>query len=292
MVKHTPNATFEKVTPKRAAQLLAVNTRNRGLNANQVTTLAREMASGAWVVNGETVKIGVDGSLIDGQHRLAAVVQSGVTSAMLLVEDLPLDHSVQYTTDVGMKRSLNHTLALLGETQTASLASVLRVLWRYKQGWMTSNRQPTFSEALHLLEEHPGVRDAVTEASHSKSAFRASVAAWAIYTTKTIAEYSDEITVEDFEVFWYRVQTGLFDQGVDGDPIVALRNRIALARNSPLMHIQPATYAALTVKTWNSYIDGAPAKVLVWRRGGAHPEGFPLLRGREVLERAGWFESV
>ncbi len=290
MAKHTPNAQFVRVTPKRAAELLAANTHNRGMNASQVSTLAREMSNGEWIINGETVKVAHDGSLIDGQHRLAAIVQSGVPSNLLLVEGLSTDHNVQYTTDVGMKRSLNHTLALLGEKSTASLASALRVLWRFRKGLMLTNQQPAFSEALHLLEQHPGIRDAVTQAGHSKSDFRASTVSWCIYTTKTIAEFDDEISTEDVDVFWQRLQTGLFDQSVEGDPIVALRNKVALARKSPMMRITSQASAALTVKTWNSYIDGTPVKLLTWRRGGANPMGFPVLRGQETLAMLGWFD--
>lgn len=58
---------------------LSRNSNNRNLRGQVIASYARDMKSGAWVLNGETVKIASNGQLLDGQHRLNAVVESGQT---------------------------------------------------------------------------------------------------------------------------------------------------------------------------------------------------------------------
>ncbi len=51
---------------------------------------ANAMKSGEWKYNGESIKVCTDGSLLDGQHRLEACIESGVTFDTLLVTNLRL----------------------------------------------------------------------------------------------------------------------------------------------------------------------------------------------------------
>jgi hypothetical protein len=71
-------STTEFVTPTLAAQWLRANTRNRPLSARVVERIAEEIRGGGWVVNGDAIRFGADGTLYDGQHRLNAIVQAGV----------------------------------------------------------------------------------------------------------------------------------------------------------------------------------------------------------------------
>ena len=73
------------ITPDMAAQMLERNTMNRNISQLNVTRYANDMASGAWEQNGETIKIAEDGTILDGQHRLWAIIESGVTVTMIVV---------------------------------------------------------------------------------------------------------------------------------------------------------------------------------------------------------------
>lgn len=43
-----------------------------------VTRYARDMAAGRWVMNGEPLILDPEGNLLDGRHRLAAVIEARV----------------------------------------------------------------------------------------------------------------------------------------------------------------------------------------------------------------------
>lgn len=53
--------------------------RQRKMQPNKVTQFARDMSSGDWMNSGDPVRVDPELRLIDGQHRCAAVVMSGIT---------------------------------------------------------------------------------------------------------------------------------------------------------------------------------------------------------------------
>lgn len=84
-----PTAVVIDVTPELARVWLRANTRNRNTRERAVTEYARDMVAGHWNLNGEAIKFAYDGSLLDGQHRLRAVIEADATVQMLVVVGLP-----------------------------------------------------------------------------------------------------------------------------------------------------------------------------------------------------------
>ena len=85
-------AKFMDITPEIAEKMLGKNTNNyRRLNSSTVTKYAREMFLGYWQVNGEPIVFSKDGTLLNGQHRLAAIIKSNTTQKMLVVTDVTAD---------------------------------------------------------------------------------------------------------------------------------------------------------------------------------------------------------
>lgn len=65
----------ETITPELAADLLSRNMKNRPVSQQRVRKYMAAMVAGKWLLNGEAIKISIDGRLIDGQHRLKAIIQ-------------------------------------------------------------------------------------------------------------------------------------------------------------------------------------------------------------------------
>ena len=65
------------VTPELAAEWLTHNTHNRGLKPIAIKRFAEDMTTGDWQWNGESIRFAADGTLLDGQNRLHAIVDSG-----------------------------------------------------------------------------------------------------------------------------------------------------------------------------------------------------------------------
>lgn len=80
---------FMAVTPAVAAEWLKNNFRNRPVKEDVVAAYARDMVAGVFITTHQGVAFNDRDELIDGQHRLLAIVKSGVTVKLLVTFGLP-----------------------------------------------------------------------------------------------------------------------------------------------------------------------------------------------------------
>jgi hypothetical protein len=140
---------FEDVTPEMAQEWLdKSNTHNRRIRKNQVAALARDMASNNWLFTGAPISFDWDGRLVDGQHRLAAVVQSGKTLPFVIMRGL--DPRSQSAMDIGSRRLAYDALRLGGvEGDMKNAAAIARSVFMYDEG-----RVPTHLETIKFVQDH------------------------------------------------------------------------------------------------------------------------------------------
>lgn len=81
----------ETITPEIAKEMLTRNVHNRALSVKARDTLAAAMLNGTWRDTADTIKIGEDGTLLDGQHRLSALIKAGVTLVMSVARNVPME---------------------------------------------------------------------------------------------------------------------------------------------------------------------------------------------------------
>lgn len=75
----------ELITPQEAAFLLATQIENqRKLRPTHVAFLADQMSRGVYRFTSETIKIGPDGRMFDGQNRCSAVVRCGIPQRFMV----------------------------------------------------------------------------------------------------------------------------------------------------------------------------------------------------------------
>lgn len=90
------------VTPEIATLMLATNTRNRSLNRKDVNKYATRMINNKWETTHQGIAFDKSGTLADGQHRLTAIVTTGVAVVLLVLWNQP---RVGGPIDDGRKRS-------------------------------------------------------------------------------------------------------------------------------------------------------------------------------------------
>jgi hypothetical protein len=119
------------------------------------------MAAGEFHLNNDAIVINERGELDNGQHRLLAVIKSGVTVRMLVIEHAPAGGFIHY--DQGRKRTVGNVLATMGEANANVLASAsnrgfnLDTATVYPAHWGA----PQIPDLLAWLEANPGLRDSV-----------------------------------------------------------------------------------------------------------------------------------
>lgn len=72
------------VSPAMATDWLRNNFRNRTMSDDVIKAYARDMASGVWTATHQGIAFNDLDQLIDGQHRLRAIILSGVTVRMMV----------------------------------------------------------------------------------------------------------------------------------------------------------------------------------------------------------------
>jgi hypothetical protein len=259
-------AELKTITPEWASKILAEkNGGNRAINEAHVARLAKEIKAGRWKVNGDTICLNGE-RLIDGQHRLAAVVKSGIAIQSFVIDGLPSD--VFDTKDVGKKRSASDTLGVNGEINTRRLAAALVLIDRYCTGRMLKSVEYSNAEIEELLEKHPDVRKSVSMGHAVKLLIVPSVLDACHY----LFSRKDQALADEF------VDKVLRGAGLEPEnPWYLLRER--LVSNSLSKAKLPKTHVmALCIKAWNATRTGAPIKQLRWFDNGANAEQFPLIR--------------
>lgn len=162
----------ETWTKKKAEAALAKGGPNRKSSSAVVVRYATAMACGKWEMNGETIKISTASTVLDGRHRLLAVIESGKTVKMLTVRGLA--QATQKTVDDGYKRTLGHILQMRGEQNSTTLAYASNLLVRWEQDQLAGIRlrsygsRPLRHECLQMLNKHPDIRDYIAHhATHN-----------------------------------------------------------------------------------------------------------------------------
>lgn len=103
------------VTPEMAKEFLKVNTCNRTIKKSIVRMYARDMKDGLWKLGGQGISISRSGRLLDGQHRLNAVIVADVPVTMLVCTDVE-DDNVNF--DNGKSRSITDQYRLRGDSSS------------------------------------------------------------------------------------------------------------------------------------------------------------------------------
>lgn len=258
------------ITPEMAADWLTANTSNRSVRSYLVERLAGAIRRGEWVVNGDPIRFDDEGALIDGQHRLWAILEAEMPVESYVISGLP--HVAQDTVDQGAKRTLSDVLALRDERYAATLAASLNLLYRVQTNTirMAGRVQPTVAQAVSMLDSNPELRDSVA-AAHKMHDAGLGISTSVLAVSHFLFH---QINPEDTEDFFAKLSSGA---GLDeGHPILVFRQW--MERVVSLRPRHPVnTYHAMLIKTWNAYRKGLSVtnRAIIFRAGGARPESWP-----------------
>lgn len=261
-------AEVEKITPDMAQAVLDTrNVDNRPINRHQVETIADQILSNEFTINGQTVSFDTNNNLHDGQQRLSAIARAGVTVEALVVYNI--DPATRPTVDVGRKRTVADEFTMRGEKNSITQAAILMMLKRIEMPGSGRNVVLTTVEAIKLLDENPRVREAAELAIQ----YRVELSIPSSVIGYCMMKFRD-LSVDDDTTFWEVFSTGMFDG--PGDPRFVLQKTLArLARNSTFStsaFSSKVYLAAIIIKAWNAYREGREIQLL---RYSPKVENFP-----------------
>ncbi|MGW4124798.1 hypothetical protein [Nocardia sp. NPDC004711] len=270
---HTPvTSQVMDVDSALARRWLERNPNNRPIRQARVQQYYDDMVSGRWRFNGEAIKFGPDGELLDGQHRLQAVARTtGMRFPMLIVRGLSPD--TQVTMDQGAKRTPSDQLSITGITShnTSMVAAALRVYMVWMEGnlfgdivrgaGVSTTRVVEFATAYPELVT---IADRFTVVAKRLKARPAVACAVAMRLSEI-----DAAAAAEFVRLW---DSGA---GLAADsPILALRDRLDSIRVNRL-RVSDRDQIGLIVTAWNLWRRGRAVTKLQRPKGGFTSENFP-----------------
>jgi len=139
------------VTPAMAARWLKNNFRNRPMDGKVVDAYARDMANGVWVPTHQGIAFNDRDDLIDGQHRLAAVVKSrgGRTGSVRMMVTFGLRSKIE--------GSQMTTMDCVDRGRTRSVADQLKIQHGLKEGTQISQIAAALAGFCHESIRRPSV---------------------------------------------------------------------------------------------------------------------------------------
>lgn len=247
-----PSTEWVHVTPKMAEEWLKSNIDNRPADERMVQKYAGEMSEGRWKVTGDPIRFDMTGRVIDGQHRLMAIILSQKPQMMLVVRGLPPDSFK--VIDTGKVRNVQTILAMAGHKNTVWLKSVATWVYAYsvgRHGAIFNPPQLTAEMVEEVIAKHSGMLRFVSRSSNS--GFRSPLASACAYLFSLIDEAEAERWLED-------MTTGANLE--QDDPVLRCREVIMnrrVGRNGRAIQVHRFQ---VMVKSWNARRTGIKKRIL------------------------------
>jgi hypothetical protein len=269
------------ISPGVATEMLTRNDENRPIDRGRVKHLRDAIQRGEWLVSHQGIAFAgswTDSRLLDGQHRLEAIRQSGQTVRLLVFENVPREtFSVM---DTGRSRTASTVLAMQGEHDASLLGAAIRHIHLFKTmpdaEWKGQSSRLTNAQVLTFLEAN---REEVTKACgvarlmSKERLIIPTAAAVGYYTTR---EASPGVGQES----WIKGMTTGADLS-PGDPRLALRNALISVGTgtSGRRRSDSRGQLGLYLKAWNAWVLQKSVKQLRFQRGEKMPEPVHVLPG-------------
>ncbi len=219
--KDGPQSRTVAITPEIAREWLENTRINRSRRGDRVTAYARDMRNGQWRPVGDPIRRDRLGNLIDGQHRLAAIVDSGCTIPMIVVDNLEPDD--QLVLDSGAPRRAADYLHLAGTRNAVRVASVARGLFMLDQDRLyDGSLRATNQEIFETMNRYPGLLDSV----NAVEGLGRQIGISPLNAGLAHVIGSEKIPVTTYQ-FFEKLKTGAHMAATD--PALLLRNRLTSA---------------------------------------------------------------
>lgn len=148
------------ITPELAKEYLTKNKGNRKVNDKHVLFLAQQMLLGIFKEEtGEGIKISKTDRLLDGQHRLLAIIKTDKAYTFTVFEDLEDD--IFDVLDTGRNRNAADVLSTTGLKNSTGISALVGYILDIKSKRMNSHRgfRIPNSIVLEFIINHPEVEE-------------------------------------------------------------------------------------------------------------------------------------
>lgn len=259
-------AAVERITPDIAGAIMKNRPVNRPVSRGTVNKYIREMRAGTFEsLNGETIIFNWEGGLEAGQHRLQALIDSGLPFMDVLVAR-GVKPGSRETHDQGRGRRASDVASDRGYKHTRVLIAATRWLWIYNKAWpsaLSHNLDLTTGELVEYLEANETLATAEDDV-------RANYQQASKMMTGSIATFvrlvTDALDSAQSVAFFKALNSG--EVTPQTRPVLKLRDRL-LARSGNRTRMTAPEIIIASARVWNAIRQGREVSKLMILRDSA-----------------------
>lgn len=263
------------ITPAIAEEMLKHNNMNRLALPERILEYSRIMNAGQWrEETGEAIKIAIDGTLLDGQQRLIALVKAKVSLNFLVITGLEKD--VFRVLDTGKTRNAGDIFHIAGVPNAKNTASIISRYLDLKKGTTAFaeikslySLKTTKSELLSLYYKRSKFWDGVYLMAQSWYRQSSHILKTAEYGG--LFAYFSDINSESAFLFLDNLGNGT--NLSEKNPIKQLREKLIFSKINPKFNLTANQRLALIYKAWNLFRDG---KEISYLKFNPETDNFPI----------------
>lgn len=258
-----------EIGPELAAMIKEKSNNFRNIDIKWAKMLSREWLAGRYEFKEEPLKFDEFGFLHDGQHRIEAIILSGMTLRFKCVFGVAPQASEGFV----KPRTNGDRLAHYGFTNVNNLAAAVRLVLCWMDGDICCKDRVSPAAVEQAVVDHPDVAEFVRIAvlhRKNRSCSVSVLAAIGYISCRLVGTKPTSV----FEAFCEQIGSGV-NLG-EHSPTRLLRERIQSAKAAK-SNLRASTSLALTIKSWNAHVLGTPVRQLRWSNEGARAEAFPAI---------------
>jgi len=252
-----------KVTPKMAAEFLSKNNNNRKISKTVVRRYSTQMENNEWLLSPDGLSFDLDGNIVNGQHRLSAVIESKKTINFIVTHDVP--KGIFAIIDTGKNRSGGDVLSILKiKNSNITAACVRRHIMLSKNSELNATTTGRTSRSItnqNIIKAYNTNNLLYDELVRYSISLYSKVRIYGVSDTAAIMStliIDKEHSKDDVLSFFKQLFTG-YD--VSNYTITLLREKL-LKNLYSKVKLTSRAKNMLVKKTWNCYVSGKELKVL------------------------------
>lgn len=244
----------EKIDAKLATDLLQLNDTNRPIKNLVVDNYTADMKNGRWQFTGDIIQISSEGKLLNGQHRLIAIINSNTVQTFHIQTGLAPESFSKM--DIGKVRTAGDTLATKGYKHYTTVATIVRYVSMFDNAllpdYVSNSNKAKFSNEEITAEAAKLNKTLLEETANTASRLVGK------------AKFLDMVTISSLFYIFRRINsdaaTNFFEMLSSGDGIRSEHNSsIYLLRQKFIASMGTGSKISsrhkfvITIKAWNYY---------------------------------------
>lgn len=256
------------ITPEIARSMLSTM-ENRRLRKRRVNWLAEQITDGSFMEGvPEMIMLTSTGKLINGQHRLNAVILADKPVQMYVATGV--NEEAFKVIDTGLSRTGADVLSIEGVNNATSLSAIIKNYLHLRKGLSSENRDKSISNSAIVETYFDNEERWKHVLENTKSWYKKMNHVLTPRAIGSLFALFSDIDEDRAMDFMHRLCTG---EGAAGDMVVKLRNKLTMMKVRS-QKMQTRYVHGLVCKTWNYYIKGKTVSRLMYspaREGNIKP---------------------